>query len=84
MYISGTDFNHKTGELGSIGSNLGISGGESSDKIDDMSPYPRLVAESLNKEKYLPMIRLFLLDILKVVLLHITWQIMKNLIISIM
>ena len=54
VYISGTDFNHKTGELGSIGSNLGISGGESSDKIDDMSPYPRLVAESLNKEKISP------------------------------
>ena len=54
VYISGTDFNHKKGELGSIGSNLGISGGESSDKIDDMSPYPRLVAESLNKEKISP------------------------------
>ena len=50
VYISGTDFEGKKGELGSIGSNLGTPGGNTKDKIDDMSPYPRLVAEAMKKE----------------------------------
>ena len=50
VYISGTDFDGKKGELGSIGSNLGTPGENTKDKIDDMSPYPRLVAEAMKKE----------------------------------
>ena len=47
VYISGTDFGGKKGELGSIGSNLGTPGDGTSVSIDNMSPYARMVDKAL-------------------------------------
>lgn len=51
VYIPGTDFSGfgKSGEIGSVGNNLGLSANSTDKPIDDLSPYHRMVEEAMEK-----------------------------------
>ncbi|WP_083321744.1 DUF6531 domain-containing protein [Rothia sp. HMSC061D12] len=51
VYIPGTDFENKQGELGSAGNNLGLAGNSSNKSIDDLSPYHRMVEKAMSDAK---------------------------------
>lgn len=49
VYIPGTDFGDKQGELGSIGNNLGLGANTSDKPIDELSPYHRMVENAMHQ-----------------------------------